>query len=287
MIKMQRYQILHRTYYNFADAVRLNPHALRLRPRESHDLHIESSRLDITPPATLRWQRDAEDNSLAIATFDTPTRQLLIESTVIIQQFNEAPLDFLVADYATNYPYSDTPEDLVVLGPYRRLGTSPAPDELVGWVRKVWKPGERIQTYALLQRFCTHIPQTLAYRSREEPGVQSAVETLTLGTGSCRDFANLFMAAARHLGLAARFVSGYLHVMPPQSDFGATHAWAEVFLPGAGWKGFDPTLGEMAGAKHIPVAVARLPESVPPVAGSYVGLPGAGMDVGVWVTDLP
>lgn len=284
---MQRYQILHRTYYNFADAVRLNPHALRLRPRESHDLHIESSRLDITPTATLRWQRDAEDNSLAIATFDTPTRQLLIESTVVIQQFNEAPLDFLVADYATYYPFTDTPEDLVVLGPYRSLGILPVPDELVAWVRKVWQPGERIQTYALLQRFCTHIPQTLAYRSREAPGVQSAVETLALGTGSCRDFANLFMAAARSLGLASRFVSGYLHVVPTQSDFGATHAWAEVFLPGAGWKGFDPTLGEIAGTKHIPVAVARLPESVPPVAGSYVGLPGASMDVGVWVTDLP
>lgn len=284
---MQRYQILHRTYYNFADAVRLGPHALRLRPRESHELHIESSCLDIVPPATLRWQRDAEDNSLAIATFDTPTFQLSIESVVVIQQFNEAPLDFLVADYATDYPFADTPEDLVVLGPYRSPGTGPVPDVLAAWIRKIWQPGERIQTYALLQRFCTHIPQTLGYRSREAPGVQSAVETLTLGTGSCRDFANLFMVVARNLGLAARFVSGYLHVVPTQSDFGATHAWAEVFLPGAGWKGFDPTLGEMAGAKHIPVAVARLPESVPPVAGAYVGLPGARMDVGVWVTDLP
>ncbi|MGR9037116.1 MAG: transglutaminase family protein, partial [Gammaproteobacteria bacterium] len=267
---MRRYKILHRTYYNFSAAVRLEPHALRLRPREGHELRIESSSLAITPPATLRWYRDAEDNSVAIATFDSPANQLLIESEVIIQQYNEAPLDFLVADYATDYPFAYTPEDRVVLSPYmNNCSVHSAGGLLTEWVANLWHSGERLQTYALLQRLCINIHQTLSYQLREEPGVQTATETLYAGTGSCRDFASLFMESARYLGLASRFVSGYLHAQPSTANFGATHAWAEVYLPGAGWKGFDPTIGEIAGTDHIPVAVARLPESVPPIAGSF------------------
>ena len=283
---MQRYKILHRTYYNVPAAVQLGPHVLRLRPREGHELHIESAALEITPPATLRWHRDVEDNSVAIATFDTPTRQLVIESEVIIQQFNESPLDFLVADYAIDYPFAYSPEDRVVLSPYMNGADHAASDPLAAWIANFWQPDEPIQTYALLQRLSTHIQQTLTYQIREEPGVQTAADTLSRGTGSCRDFANLFMEASRRLGLAARFVSGYLYAEPSAVNYGSTHAWAEVFLPGAGWKGFDPTIGKIVGTDHIAVAVARLPESVPPVAGSFAGPPGASLDVGVWVTEL-
>lgn len=283
---MRRYKILHRTYYNFSAAVRLEPHALRLRPREGHELHIESSNLKITPSATLRWHRDVEDNSVAIATFDAHAEQLLIESETIIQQYNQAPLDFLVTDYATDYPFAYTPEDRVVLSPYMDFAEHTDSGLLTEWVANIWQTGERIQTYALLQRLSARIHQTLSYQLREEPGVQIAAETLSCGTGSCRDFANLFMQATRRLGLASRFVSGYLNAPPSMVNFGATHAWAEVYLPGAGWKGFDPTIGEIAGKDHIAVAVARLPESVPPIAGSFVGLPGASLDVGVWVTEL-
>ena len=284
---MQRYKILHRTYYNFSAAVRLEPHALRLRPREGHEMRIESSTLKVTPPCTLRWHRDVEDNSVAIATFDLPASQLLIESEVIIQQFNQAPLDFLVADYATDYPFAYRPEDRDVLSPYMNVPEHAASDRLAEWIADLWQPGERIQTYALLQRLSDHIQQALSYKLREEPGVQTVAETLSRGSGSCRDFAYLFMETARRLGLATRFVSGYLHAPPSTVNFGATHAWAEVFLPGAGWKGFDPTTGEIVGTDHIAVAVSRLPESVPPVAGSFVGPPGANLDVGVWVTELP
>jgi transglutaminase-like putative cysteine protease len=133
---------------------------------------------------------------------------------------------------------------------------------------------------------CIGINQSLTYKIREEPGVQSASETLQKGTGSCRDFANLFMEAARLLGLASRFVSGYLHAPASSQNYGATHAWAEVYLPGAGWKGFDPTIGEVVGSKHIAVAVARLPESVSPVTGAFFGPPNATLDVGVWVSEL-
>ncbi len=279
---MQRYSILHRTYYNFNNVVRFEPHTLRLRPREGHELRIESSHLDITPPATLRWYRDVEDNSVAIATFTAASSQLLITSTVTIQQYNQTPLDFLVADYATYYPFAYRPEDYAVLTPYLQDG-QPYP-QLKHWLARVWQAGERIQTYTLLQRLALYIQQTITYQLREAPGVQLATDTLTRGTGSCRDSAFLFMEAARCLGFAARFVSGYLHTPPSHSNFGATHAWAEVFLPGAGWKGFDPTIGTLVGTDHIAVAVARLPESVPPVAGAFIGTASANLNVGVWVT---
>ncbi len=281
---MQRYKILHRTYYNFSGPVRLGPHYLRLRPREDYDLHIESSTLTITPPATLLWHRDVEGNSVATATFDVPANQLAIESEVIIQQFNEAPLDFLVADYAVDYPFTYHRMNEIMLSPYMAFPEPATKSLLTEWIENFWKPDEQIQTYTLLQRLRTHIHHTLSYRLREEPGVQTVGQTLSNSTGSCRDFALLFMETARCLGLASRFVSGYLHAPPSAANYGSTHAWAEVYLPGAGWKGFDPTVGAIAGTDHIAVAVARLPESVPPIAGSFVGPPGSSLHVGVWVT---
>ena len=285
---MQRYEILHRTYYNFTTAVQLGPHRLRLRPREGHELRVESASVRITPAASLRWSRDVEDNSVAIATFELPASQLEIESHVIVQQYNQAPFDFLLADHAATYPFAYAPEDAAVLSPYLTGAVRSANEQevLAGWVSALWPGGESIPTFALLQRLNTHIHQSLSYRVREEAGVQTPAETLTLGTGSCRDWAFLFMEAARRLGLAARFVSGYLNTPPSSANYGATHAWAEVFLPGAGWKGFDPTTGLVVGTDHIAVAVARLPESVPPVEGSFIGPPGSSLDVGVWVTPL-
>ena len=283
---MLRLKIVHRTYYNFAAPVTLSPHSLMLRPRGSHEQRIESSTLSITPAATLRWQRDVHDNSVAIASFTETTSQLAILSEVIVQHFNESPLDFMVADHAVNYPFEYEPAERVTLQPYLMSAVPAEAGEMRDWVRQFWQAGEAVQTFTLLQRLYTGIHGTLKYQSREEPGVQPPAETLRRGSGSCRDFANLFMEAARSLGLAARFVSGYLNVPTSGTDTGATHAWAEVYLPGAGWKGFDPTIGEVVGTKHIAVAVARLPESVPPVAGSFFGAPGGSMSVGVWVSEL-
>jgi transglutaminase-like putative cysteine protease len=280
---MQRYRIIHRTYYNFTDSVTLGQHSLRLRPREDHELRIESLALKISPEADLLWHRDVENNSVALATFTQPTRQLAIESELVIQQYLEQPLDFLVEDYAVDYPFSYRPEDRVLLAPYMAAPDARAGAALTNWIRNFWRQGEPIQTYGLLQRLTTFIFNNMTYRVREEPGVQTASTTLAQATGSCRDFALLFMSAARLLGLAARFVTGYLHA-PLSTDAGATHAWAEIYLPGAGWKGFDPTTGTIVGTDHIPVAVARLPESVPPVAGSYRGVASSQLDVGVWVS---
>jgi transglutaminase-like putative cysteine protease len=283
---VRRLKILHRTYYNFQGSVQLQPHRLLLRPREGPGLHIEFSKLEIAPAAQIRWLRDAYDNSVAMATFDSPTAHLGVVSECIVQQFDEAPLDFLVADFAVNYPFDYDADSAAVLRPYMgRLGQGDQA-ALGAWVRKYWHSGEPVQTYALLDRLCAGIQQSLTYQIREQPGVQSAVETLTRGGGSCRDFASLFMEAARALGLASRFVSGYLNSPFEDGRSGSTHAWAEVYLPGAGWKGFDPTSGEIAGSRHIAVAVARLPEAVCPVTGAFFGPAGAELSVGVWVSEL-
>lgn len=280
---MQRYKIIHRTYYNYSAPVILGPHNLLLRPREDYELRIESFALTITPDASLLWHRDVEGNSVAIATFSLPASQLLIESEVIIQQYNESPLDFLVSDYALRYPFSYQGEDNILLSAYKALPDQATIDVVNTWISNFWKPDEAIQTYTLLQRIAEYIHQSLTYRVREEPGVQSAVNTLSCGTGSCRDFAFLFMEAVRCLGLAARFVSGYLYA-PLMAEIGSTHAWAEVYLPGAGWKGFDPTIGKIVGSDHIAVAVARLPEAVPPISGSFAGSAVSSLNVGVWVS---
>ncbi len=283
---MRRLKIVHRTFYNFPDSVQLEPHRLLLRPRADHEVRIESSSLEISPTATLRWLRDVYGNSVALATFDTPATQLAIQSEVIVQHFNDAPLDFVVSDYAVNYPFNYLSEDLPILAPFLQVQDKTDTGALQRWVQSFQIAGA-VQTYGLLQRLCIGIHESFAYTVREEPGVQTVAETLNLNGGSCRDFANLFMEAARFLGLAARFVSGYLFApAAAATNSGATHAWAEVYLPGAGWTGFDPTIGQVTSNDHIAVAVARLPESVPPVAGSYLGSPGATMNVGVWVSEL-
>jgi transglutaminase-like putative cysteine protease len=283
---VQRYKIVHHTYYNFSAPVTLGLHELLLRPREDHTQRIQSFDLRIRPDATLLWHRDVEGNSMAIVSFAPGvTQQLAIESEVIVQQYNEDPLDFIVADYAVHFPFTYLDDDRALLAPYAAAAASGDHSKVKSWVSSFWRATENIQTYSLLLRMTEHINSTFKYQMREQPGVQSAEQTLARGTGSCRDFAYLFMQAATCLGLAARFVSGYLYV-PLSTQSGSTHAWAEVYLPGAGWLGFDPTTGAIVGADHFPVAVSRLPESVPPVAGAFSGPAKTTLEVGVWVSKL-
>jgi transglutaminase-like putative cysteine protease len=282
---MKRYKIVHHTLYEFPGWVELLPHTLRLRPRESHELRIETSRLEIFPDALLRWHRDAEGNSILIASFADKTRMLSIESEVLIQQYDQAPLDFLVDENAVNYPFQYSDEDRILLSPYLMIDSAANSPNLTQWIASLWQAGESIQSLTLLQRLNQRIFESMAYLQRDEEGVQSSRRTLELGSGSCRDFAGLFMDSAKNLGFAARFVSGYVYPNSLYPQSGSTHAWVEVFIPGAGWKGFDPTNGCIVGDEHIPVAVARLPESVPPVAGSYFGAPQSTMKINVWVTD--
>lgn len=283
---MRRLHILHRTYYSFSGTVQLGPHRLLLRPREGHDVQIESATLAIAPDAALRWSRDEYDNALAVATFDTPAQQLAISSEVVIRHDDASPLDFVIDSYAVNYPFRLEPRLQRALQPFLAQPQDAADVQaLRSWVQGFWV-SQSMQTYGLLLRLCTEIHRTFTYRSREEPGVQSVTRTLAWRSGSCRDFARLFMEAARSLELPARFVSGYLFAPNTAWDFGATHAWTEVYLPGAGWRGFDPTLGELASGKHIAVAVSSDAEGVPPVAGTFFGVSNTRMSVGVWVSEL-
>ena len=266
------------------DFVELCPHTLRLRPREGHEQRIESSKLEIFPSASLRWHRDVEGNSVSLASFSEKTKALTINSDIVIQQYDLAPLDFLVADYAVNFPFTYQPDEQVLLAPYLSLNRYPEAHRVTTWIKSIYPHGQPIQSVAMLLKINQAIYKKINYARREEEGVQSAEQTLSLCSGSCRDFANLFIVIARELGFAARFVSGYIYSESSLPQ--ATHAWMEVFIPGAGWKGFDPTMGMIAGSNHIAVAVARKPESVPPVAGTFLGPPGASMDVHVWVSDI-
>lgn len=266
---MQRLKIRHLTEYTFSQEVEPGPHRLMLRPRAGHDIRIESSTLDISPAHTMKWQRDLYGNSEAWITFFGRAHTLRFDSEIIVQHYESAPLDFLVDPQAALFPFAIDPNERIALIPYLTLCFPNDCLKIKDWLGQFWQPGQIVETYALLDRINKTIAQTLTYRKREEPGVQRPSETLAYGNGSCRDFATLFMEAARYFGLPARFVSGYLHC--PGNIHGATHAWCEVYLPGAGWKSFDSTSGQVVGDTHIAVAVSRHPEDIPPVSGSFIG----------------
>ena len=283
---MKRFRVIHRTTYDFSDIAELGAHTLRLRPREGHDQRIESSTLTIAPAAELKWYRDGESNSVVIARFTESTCQLTIDCNSVVQKFDISPQDFLVDDYAVNYPFSYAAEDRLTLSPYTQCGGKTDCSALKKWFAKVWSPVQSIQTFELLLLLNQHIYTTLNYVKRDEEGVQNSLTTLNNNEGSCRDLANLFIDIARSLGFAARFVSGYVYTEDVDDLSGTTHAWAEVLIPGAGWKGFDPTHGCLVGAYHIAVSVSRLPELVPSVSGIFWGLSDSSLKVDVWVTEI-
>jgi transglutaminase-like putative cysteine protease len=267
---VQRIRIKHLTAYVFSSAVTLNQHRLLIRPREGHDVRIESSKLHISPAFSIKWQRDVFDNSLAVVNFQAvSTNKLTIESEVVILHYEQAPFDFLLEDYAVNYPFNYAIEEQADLLPYQQLIFVQDQTIIHQWLQQFNYYG--MNTFAMLMMFNQAISQQFRYQIREEPGVQSPAFTLQQMSGSCRDYATLLMEACRCLGLASRFVSGYLHAPATEVGNATTHAWVEVYLPGTGWKGFDPTSGEVIGNKHIAVAVARNPEAVPPVSGSFIG----------------
>jgi len=269
---VRRLNIHHVTEYRFPEPASLLPHRLLLRPRENHNVRIECAELDIVPAHSVQWKRDVLDNSVAVVSFSEPTDHLCIASNVIIAHYEDNPFDFLLEDYAVAYPFAYADAEQAELAAFQQADY-PADGEAVRQWLAAMDLGRPDQTIVLLDRLNRAIANGFAYQIREEPGVQGPALTLALNAGSCRDFAALFIEACRGLGLASRFVSGYLYVEAGEADSASTHAWAEVYLPGAGWKGFDPTSGTVTGDRHIAVAVARHPEAVLPVVGSYLGPP--------------
>lgn len=268
---MKRIKIKHLTEYEFPSVVTLQPHRLLIRPREAHDVRIESSLLNISPAYEIKWHRDVFDNSLAVLNFLEPASVLTIESEMIIQHYEEAPFNFYIEDYALQYPFSYAERDWADLAAYQQPVFSLDQHAVSDWLNQQQLMTPNQQTFSMLMRLNEAIYNAFRYTIREEPGVQNPVKTFEFGSGSCRDYATLFIEACRYLGLASRFVSGYLHAPATEAGHASTHAWAEVYLPGTGWKGFDPTSGLVTSSQHIAVAVASNPEAVPPVSGSFIG----------------
>ncbi|SCW36372.1 transglutaminase family protein [Ancylobacter rudongensis] len=287
---MQTLTVRHVTQYSYANPVTFQPHRLMLRPRDSHDLRLVGADIALFPHGNIRWMHDVFGNSVAVVDFLEPSNELKIESLLTLERYGLGGLDFEIEESATSYPFVYSPDDRIDLG---RMLDPHHPDphgELEAWA-KGFVAARPTDTMALLTDINNSIHKGFSYNLRFEEGTQPPLETLRLGTGSCRDFALLLIETARSLGFGARFVTGYLY--DPALDggdsalvgAGATHAWADIYLPGAGWVEFDPTNGTIAADNLIRVAVTRDPSQAVPVAGGFTGLTGdyLGMTVDVSV----
>lgn len=269
--RMRRLRIQHVTEYIFSTPVTLNCHRLLLRPREGHDVHIESSRLEISPQYSIRWCRDVFDNSLAFVDFIQRSNRIRVFSDVVIQHYEGPSQRISINGYSLTKPFNYEPGELLDLASYQQPIYKQDQPALQCWLREIGLANDDVKVLCLQSTLNRAIHSQFQYKVREEAGVQSPLRTLSLGSGSCRDYATLFIEACRSLGLASRFVSGYLHAPATEIGNASTHAWAEVYLPGIGWQGFDPTLGDITGHSHIAVAVARDPQTVPPISGCFIG----------------
>lgn len=284
-------EIRHRTAYRYRAPVDLGPHRLMLRPRESRDLRLVSSAVTVSSGAQVNWAHDVFGNSVATAVFGGATDSLVIDSVAELQLFGSAWPVFDIAASAIVYPFRYTDDEWTDLGALAVQQYADPAGRLAQWARG-FVGGDRTDTLALLKDLSAGVSSWIRYQSREDEGTQSPTQTLDRGWGSCRDFAVLFVEAARSLGFGARIVSGYLfnpdRSLVGSTDWGSTHAWGEVFVSGAGWISFDPTNRSVGGFNLIPVAVARDIRQVMPVAGSFVGNSDAfaGMTVEVRVSAI-
>lgn len=249
------------------------------RPRDSHDLRLLDARLTITPAASVRWMHDVFGNSVAIAAFEQPADTLFLQSTIVIDRYPLEAIEFPIEPFARTLPFSYPAREVPDLGRTIERHYSDADRAVTEWTRRFLNYEGATDTENFLIAVTQAIHSEFVYEERDQPGVQTPVETLSRGAGTCRDYAIFMMEAVRSVGMAARFVSGYLY--DPQIDgaasdiqgAGATHAWVQIYLPGAGWIEFDPTNGSYGGYNLVPIAVAREPEQAVPVSGSFDGEP--------------
>ena len=266
--------ITHETTYRYRTAVALGPHRLMLRPRETRDLALITFDLQVAPPARIDWSHDVVGNAIATASFDVETDTLAILSRTTVNLTAPAWPVFSIAASALSFPFLYSVEDWTDLGALAVPQYADGAGRLSSWVEQ-FVMSRPTDTLSLLKDVSNGITTQISYQSRETEGTQGPHETLDRGWGTCRDFAVLFAEAARTLGFGARLVSGYLY--DPTGDrlgsaaAGSTHAWVEIFVPGAGWIPFDPTNRSVGSANLIPVAVARNISQVAPVTGIFHG----------------
>jgi len=271
-----RVAIHHKTEYLFDRPVSLSPHVLRLRPAPHTRTPVHQYSLKIEPGKHfINWQQDAFGNFLARLVFPERARKLSIDVALVVDLVSINPFDFFLEDYAENYPFSYPKQIAKELAPYFEIvDDGPLLKE---WLDGVSRKPKRMIDF--LVELNAQLSRDIKYGIRMEPGVQTCEETLGLAKGSCRDSAWLLVQILRHLGLAARFVSGYLVQLTadvksldgpsgPEQDFTDLHAWAEVYVPGAGWIGLDPTSGLFAGEGHVPLACAPDPVGAAPIEGA-------------------
>lgn len=270
--------IHHRTIYHYHRPVLLGAHRLMVRPRESRELRLNAMTVSIEPRAALTWAHDVSGNAVATATFQNFTEHLSIDSLAEIElDAVEWPV-FDVAASAIAYPFVYSADEWTDLGAL----ASPQYNDPVGRLRawsQAFVRGASTNTLALLKDLNSGVTAWISYQERDDEGTQTPVQTLDRGWGSCRDMALLLVEAVRILGFGARIVSGYMHNPSLEATgsggAGSTHAWAEVYVPGAGWITFDPTNRSVGGANLIPVAVGRTMRQVMPVTGSFAGMSDA------------
>ncbi|MBF0143687.1 MAG: transglutaminase family protein [Magnetococcales bacterium] len=271
-----RVAVRHHTHYRYDRLVALSPHLFRLRPAPHCRTPIEAFSLRIEPREQfLNWHQDPFGNFIARVVFPERCRELVVEVEIIARMITINPFDFFLEESARHFPFAYAPSLGQELAPY--LVIEEAGPRLESWMADIDRGGEP-GTIDFLVAVNRRVWQEIGYTIRLEAGVQTAEETLTRRTGSCRDSAWLLVQVMRRLGLAARFVSGYLVQLTadeksldgpsgPEKDFTDLHAWCEVFVPGAGWLGLDPTSGLFAGEGHIPLACAPHYESAAAVTG--------------------
>lgn len=260
------------------------------RPRESYDLRLRSTNIDISPsPKSIRWVHDVFDNSIAVVNFEQETKELRFETTVTLEHFETKLPEFPLEDYAATYPFNYSDNDRAQL---ERALKHHYPTELVyEWAQTFCRQSETVDTIAMLRAMTLSIKKDFKYIRRSEKGVQNPAETISTRSGSCRDYAVLMIEGARALGLAARFVSGYIFAPRSRKEAmagtGATHAWVQIYLPGAGWVDFDPTNDIVGNRNLIRVAFAWDHRQVLPLWGTFYGNAEAfeAMDVTVSVTE--
>jgi transglutaminase-like putative cysteine protease len=291
-----RYDITHTTVYRYAKPVTFGEHRVMFRPRESHDLRVLATDLQVSPEALVRMIQDPYSNSVALVQPQGEATELKIVCSFTIEHAHSNNLELPLSPSAEFFPFAYSVDERFDLEHYLRPHYDDPEGKLTAWARQFIRTDGPTSTRDLLVQMNQHIRDELTYIARDEEGTQSPLITLARGSGSCRDFALLMMEAARRLGVATRFVSGYLY--DPSLDeasaevgdsavvgAGSTHAWLQAYLPGAGWVPFDPTNNLLGGYHLVRVGVSRDPKQAAPISGSWYGEPDAyaGLDVVVRV----